>query len=63
MGRHLLPGKNNSHGVGGQGIKSEKARSLAVVYKADRPEGEDASQYEQVPPQTPDEDNHFAVKF
>lgn len=42
--------------MGGQGIKSEKSRSLAMVCKADRPEGEDARQYEQVAPQTPGED-------
>lgn len=56
LGGHLLPGKNNSHGVGGQGMKAEKSRSLAMACKADKPEGADASQYEQVAPHTPGKD-------
>lgn len=57
-GRHLLSGKNNSHEVGGQVIKSENSRSLFMIFKAvwlsiDSPKQEDASQHGHVAIQRP----------
>lgn len=75
-GWHLLSGKKNSDEVGRQVIKSEKSRSLFMIFKAgwlsiDRPEEEDASQRGQIVrdlPRTPfssqilEDPHHWKVK-